>query len=57
MFTRMQWRKTPDLSCGESGLKGAKAFRVTKTVAGSERVLVVTYNPESGEDAVDDLAK
>ena len=26
-------------------MKGAKAFRVTKTVAGSERVLVVTYNP------------
>ena len=31
--------------CASPGLKGAKAFRVTKTVAGSERVLVVTYNP------------
>src|SRR5208283_1949190 len=31
--------------CANPGLKGAKAFRVTKTVAGSERVLVVTYNP------------
>src|SRR5271157_2989396 len=31
--------------CTSPGLKGAKAFRVTKTVAGSERVLVVTYNP------------
>jgi transposase len=31
--------------CASSGLKGAKAFRVTKTVAGAERVLVVTYNP------------
>ena len=27
------------------GLKGGKAFRVTKTVAGAERVLVVTDNP------------
>jgi transposase len=33
------------LGCSSSGLKGVKAFRVTKTVAGSERVLVVTYNP------------
>jgi transposase len=32
--------------CTSPGLKGAKAFRVTKTVAGSERVLVVTYNPK-----------
>ena len=28
------------------GLKGTKAFRVTKTVAGSERILVITYNPK-----------
>jgi transposase len=27
------------------GLKGTKAFRVTKTVAASLRVLIVTYNP------------
>jgi transposase len=27
-------------------LKRTKAFRVTKTVAGSERILVVTYNPK-----------
>jgi transposase len=33
------------LGCSSPGLKGVKAFRVTKTVAGSERVLVVTYNP------------
>ncbi len=33
------------VGCGSPGLKGTKAFRVTKTVAGSERVLVVTYNP------------
>ena len=32
------------LACSSPGLKGVKAFRVTKTVAGSERVLVVTYN-------------
>ncbi len=31
--------------CASPGLKGAKAFRVTKTVAGSKQVLVVTYNP------------
>jgi transposase len=31
--------------CAGPGLKGTKAFRVTKTVAGSVRVLVVTYNP------------
>jgi transposase len=31
--------------CTNPGLKGTKAFRVTKTVAGSERILVVTYNP------------
>jgi transposase len=34
------------VECASPGLKGAKAFRVTKTVAGSERVLVVTYNPK-----------
>jgi transposase len=34
------------LTCSSPGLKGVKAFRVTKTVAGSERVLVVTYNPK-----------
>ena len=33
------------IACTSPGLKGVKAFRVTKTVAGSERVLVVTYNP------------
>jgi transposase len=32
--------------CVSPGLKGTKAFRVTKTVAGSERILVVTYNPK-----------
>jgi transposase len=32
--------------CTSPELKGTKAFRVTKTVAGSERVLVVTYNPK-----------
>jgi transposase len=32
-------------TCSSPGLKGVKAFRATKTVAGSERVLVVTYNP------------
>src|SRR5208282_2798404 len=31
--------------CTSPGLKGAKAFRVTKIIAGSERILVVTYNP------------
>ncbi len=31
--------------CASAGLKGTKAFRVIKTVAGAERVLVVTYNP------------
>ena len=31
--------------CTSPGLKGAKAFRVTKIIAGCERVLVVTYNP------------
>lgn len=34
------------VACAGPGLKGVKAFRVTKTVAGSERVLVVTYNPK-----------
>jgi transposase len=34
------------VACSSPGLKGVKAFRVTKTVAGSERVLVVTYNPK-----------
>jgi transposase len=33
------------IACSSPGLKGVKAFRVTKTVAGAERVLVVTYNP------------
>jgi transposase len=33
------------LACASPGLKGTKAFRMTKTVAGGERVLVVTYNP------------
>jgi transposase len=32
--------------CASPGLKGVKAFRVLKTVAGAERVLVVTYNPK-----------
>jgi len=32
--------------CASPGLKGTKAFRVTETVAGSERILVVTYNPK-----------
>jgi transposase len=32
--------------CANRGLKGVKAFRVTKTIAGSERVLIVTYNPK-----------
>jgi transposase len=37
----------PRFVAGSSpGLKGVKAFRVTKTLAGSERVLVVTYNPK-----------
>lgn len=31
-------------SCDAAGLEGTKAFRVTKTVYGKERVLVVTYN-------------
>jgi transposase len=34
------------VACAGAGLKGVKAFRVTKTVAGAERVLVVTYNPK-----------
>jgi transposase len=33
------------VGCASPGLKGTRAFRVTKTVAGSERVLIVTYNP------------
>jgi transposase len=33
------------VGCDGPGLKGTKAFRVVKTVAGCERVLVVTYNP------------
>ncbi|HSQ57764.1 MAG TPA: hypothetical protein VLM40_18725 [Gemmata sp.] len=32
--------------CVSPGLKGTKAFRVTKTVAGSERILIVTYTPK-----------
>jgi transposase len=31
------------VACAGPGLKGTKAFRVTKTVAGSERTLVITY--------------
>jgi transposase len=34
------------VACAGPGLKGVKAVRVTKTVAGSERVLVVAYNPQ-----------
>jgi transposase len=34
------------VACASPGLKGTKAFRVTKTIAGSERVLVVAYNPK-----------
>jgi len=34
------------VACAGPGLKGVKAFRVAKTVAGAERVLVVTYNPK-----------
>jgi transposase len=37
------------VACADPGLKGTKAFRVTKTVAGSERVLVVTFNPKLAE--------
>jgi transposase len=33
-------------ACAGPGLRGVKAFRVAKTVAGAERVLVVTYNPK-----------
>lgn len=33
------------VACAGPGLKGTKAFRMTKIVAGSERVLVVTYSP------------
>jgi transposase len=33
------------VGCASPSLKGVKAFRVTKTVAGSERILVVTSNP------------
>jgi transposase len=33
------------VACATPGLRGTKAFRVTKAVAGSERILVVTYNP------------
>ena len=32
------------VACARPGLKGTQAFRVTKTVAGSERILVVTYS-------------
>lgn len=32
------------VACACPGLKGTKAFRVTKTVAGSERILVITYS-------------
>jgi transposase len=34
------------VGCASPGLKGTKAFRVIKTVAGALRVLVVTYNPK-----------
>jgi transposase len=34
------------VACAGPGLKGVKAFRVIKTVAGAERVLVLTYNPK-----------
>jgi transposase len=34
------------IACTGPGLKGVKAFRVNKTVAGCERVVVVTYNPK-----------
>jgi transposase len=34
------------VACSSPGLEGVKAFRVIKTVAGSERVVVVTYNPK-----------
>ena len=37
------------VACASPGLKGTKAFRVVKTVAGSERTLVVTYNPKLAE--------
>jgi transposase len=38
--------------CSSPALKGTKAFRVTKIVAGSERVLVVTYNPKLAQSQV-----
>jgi transposase len=34
------------LACSSPGLKGVKAYRVTKMIAESERILVVTYNPK-----------
>jgi transposase len=34
------------VACASPGLKGVKSFRVTKTVAGTERLLIVTYNPK-----------
>jgi transposase len=37
------------VACASPGLNGTRAFRVTKTVAGSERTLVVTYNPKLAE--------
>jgi transposase len=45
-----EWAQVPHTDprfvvCDRPGLKRTKAFRVTKIVAGSERVLVVTYNP------------
>jgi transposase len=49
------------VACAGPGLKGVKAFRVTKMVAGSERVLVVTYNPKlaqtQGLTLQNDMAK
>jgi transposase len=38
--------------CLSHALKGTKAFRVTEIVAGSERVLVVTYNPKLAKSQV-----
>jgi transposase len=49
------------VECASPSLKGAKAFRVTKTVAEAERVLVVTYNPNlantQGLTLQNDIAK
>jgi transposase len=49
------------VACASPGLKGVKAFRVKKMVAGSERVVVVTYNPKlaqtQGLTLQNDIAK